>query len=777
VASKIKYLYFSGGAVPSASGNIVSKKLPLHQVIGSSECAMFPLIREERESNSVDWSYIQVHPASNVEFRHRFGDFYELVIVRKPENEHFQPIFTHFPDLQEYETRDLFSPHPIKPGFWKHRSRIDDIIVFLNGEKTNPVSFEHEVSRHPEIKSALVAGNQRVEASLLVELLRDDIVSSEEQGEIIERIWPTVHAANTQCPAYARVSKSRILFADPAVPFLRAPKGTVQRQATIDLYEDKLNKLYLETSSEDSENAFRNLEISEGKSTIDVIRDLMKRVTEWEILNDGDDIFSLGMDSLQVIQLRRGLISALGISTISTGFIYENPSVDLLTKAITITPNEQNSIASAHRGRIVNIKDTLKKFEDEIDNIAVPKTIRASSKDISPPGKEVVLLTGSTGAVGSFLLDKLVQNISISKVYCLNRLENSETIQMARNKARGLSTEIPSSRVVFLTADLAKPNFGLDEKVFNNLAATTTRIIHNAWTVDFNKTLQSFQSNISGLLGLISFSAASDLSPSLFFISSISSVGNYHNTKESLNSIPETILHDPETPSPMGYGESKYIAERLLDYAEQKFHITTGAARVGQIAGTAENPRGWNRQEWFPSLVLSSKFLGALPETLGFGGNDAEGIDWVPIDQLVDVLIELAIGLGNKAGDPGMRVFHPIHPAPTSWKSLLPIVRESLTSEDGSQIEVVSFLEWVKRLRGTSELGEEDLGGKKHEEMIHKNPGVKLLDFYEGLLLEDGLSKSLKMETKETLESSSLLRELKPIQKEWLQGWIKGWTA
>lgn len=120
---------------------------------------MFPLIRNESESGNVDWSYIQIHPVSNPEFQHRFGDLHELVIVRHPECEKYQAIFTHFPDLQEYKTRDLFSPHPTKPGFWKHRSRIDDVIVFLNGEKTNPVTFEQEVSRHPEVKSALVVGH------------------------------------------------------------------------------------------------------------------------------------------------------------------------------------------------------------------------------------------------------------------------------------------------------------------------------------------------------------------------------------------------------------------------------------------------------------------------------------------------------------------------------------------------------------------------------------------------------------------------------------------
>lgn len=282
VASKIKYIYFTGGAVPSSTGDIVSSRLPVHQVIGSSECAMFPLIRNETELGDIDWSYIQIHPASNGEFRHRFGDLHELVIVRRPENEKYQAIFTHFPDLQEYETRDLFSPHPTAPGFWKHRSRIDDVIVFLNGEKTNPVTFEQEISRHPDVKSALVVGHQRFEASLLIELIKDEELSLQEQKAMIESVWPIVQQANTQCPAHARVSKSKILLADPALPFLRAPKGTVQRQATLDLYEEKLNKLYLESDSGEPESQLHDSNISDGRSATEVVRELVKRVTEWK---------------------------------------------------------------------------------------------------------------------------------------------------------------------------------------------------------------------------------------------------------------------------------------------------------------------------------------------------------------------------------------------------------------------------------------------------------------------------------------------------------------
>lgn len=769
VASKIKYLYFTGGAVPSATGDVVSTKLPLYQVMGSSECAMFPLIRPEGDFRFNEWSYISVHSVANGEFRHRFNDLYELVIVRAPENEKFQAIFTHFPQLQEYETRDLFAKHPSKEGLWRHQARIDDVIVFLNGEKTNPVTFEQEVSHHPEVKAALVVGQQRFEASLLVELIKETSSTNDEKLALIERIWPVVHDANTKCPAHARVSKSMILLADPKKPLLRAPKGTIQRQATLTMYEKELDELYQDTESETMETQLEEFEISDQTSVVKILRKVVTRVTEWTSYDDEDDFFSLGMDSLQVLQIRRGLVASLGIPSITTGTIYENPSVILLATSIVYSGSSNGvAVVNLEKARSENIGTTLQKYKTEIDKLAASRSEHACPEKKDNPGSEVILLTGSTGSVGSFILQSLLKNGS-TRVFCLNRAIDSESVQKKRNKERGLPTNFPATQVSFLTGDLAKPNFGLDEEIYKIILSTTTRIIHNAWPVNFNKTLQSFKPSLDGVLSLISFAASSPVSPPIFFISSISSVGNYKPTTPSLL-IPEGIISDLSTPAPMGYGESKYISERLLDYAARKLQISAAAARVGQIAGTAENPRGWSRSEWFPSLVISSRFLGALPETLGLGDDE---VDWVPIDQLVEILVELGLAVEGE----GMRIFHPVHPLPTSWKKLLPTVKENLEvlATDGKMIDVVSFKEWCRLLRESSEQVTGGSGTEIEGDALGKNPGVKLLNFYESLLSGDGTGIAIRLDTKETLKSSEALRALRPLQNSSLDGWVRGW--
>lgn len=195
-----------------------------------------------------DWKYVQFHPDTGFELRPVTDGTHELYIVRDSKLEKQQPTFTLFPHLQEYPSRDLFVRHPSKdkPDLWKWIARADDILAFLNGEKANPISMEqHIASCNPGVAAVLVAGAQRFQAALLIEPVTDGSqLSPSERAAFIERIWPTIADANQECPAYARIAKSHILFTHPQKPMLRAGKGTIRRSETLQLYATELDTLY-----------------------------------------------------------------------------------------------------------------------------------------------------------------------------------------------------------------------------------------------------------------------------------------------------------------------------------------------------------------------------------------------------------------------------------------------------------------------------------------------------------------------------------------------------
>ena len=93
----------------------------------------------------------------------------------------------------------------------------------------------------------------------------------------------------------------------------------------------------------------------------------------------------------------------------------------------------------------------------------------------------VVALTGSTGNFGSYILDALLKNPAISKVYCLNRSDETEKKQTQQHKIRGLCTDFSQKKTEFWKVDFDSKNWGLNEDQLNLLTAEVQTIIHNAW--------------------------------------------------------------------------------------------------------------------------------------------------------------------------------------------------------------------------------------------------------------------------------------------------------
>ncbi|PWY75348.1 hypothetical protein BO94DRAFT_474464, partial [Aspergillus sclerotioniger CBS 115572] len=392
-----------------------------------------------------------------------------------------------------------------------------------------------------------------------------------------------------------------------------------------------------------------------------------------------------------------------------------------------------------------------------------------------------VILTGSTGQLGSYLLDTLLNTPTIEHIYCLNRNPN------AQSHTHTL-TPLPPSKVHFLTTDLTKPNLGLPASDLHHLQNTTTLIIHNAWTVNFNLSLPSFIPNLTGLINLINFTTTAKHSPSLFYISSMSSTIG-HTTPTGLT--PESII-TTTTPAPNAYANSKYLAEHLLAYAAShspRFH--PAIARVGQIAGPVRSPGLWSKAEWFPSLVLSSLHLNALPDALG---PTMDRVDWVPIDLLAEILVDLAIPKDTTEAQGEVKVYHPINLHPKTWNDIRPVIADalvqhspSLTSSgvEGNSLEIIPVREWVQRIRhdvenatdSTSKLDENEL-----QALLEKNPAAKLLDFFEEVvgMQSDrekgcGNGNGIVLDTRITAEKSELLRGVEGVKEEWVFKWVGEW--
>ena len=250
ITSRIETITYGGGDVSQSIGDAIGFRSKVFNFNGSTETGTYPLLRPSGPYPFEDWKYYHPHPAAGLDFRPSTQGLYEAFIVKNANFEDEQPVFKIFPHLLEYRTKDLFIPHPSKPGLWAYKGRADDIIVFKSSFLCNPIAMEQRLSVLPEIRMALMVGTGRYQSALLIETEDDRAMTASAKQNFIKQVWPVVEEANQAYPKDARVSSSHILLTDPEIPVQRAGKGTVQRGPTLKLYQDILDELYTKEGDE-----------------------------------------------------------------------------------------------------------------------------------------------------------------------------------------------------------------------------------------------------------------------------------------------------------------------------------------------------------------------------------------------------------------------------------------------------------------------------------------------------------------------------------------------
>ncbi|KAJ5494257.1 NRPS-like enzyme [Penicillium fimorum] len=579
-----------------------------------------------------------------------------------------------------------------------------------------------------DFQAVVVTGAQRFQASLIIELSGDEDMGPRERAAAIEKIWPSVEEANRACPAHARIARTHILFTTSDKPIPRATKGTIQRAGTLALYAPELDALYASAdrlaAREDSETSEPG-RVSDLQQLANFIQRSLLDVTGWseDQVSTAESFFAIGLDSLQTITAARRIRRGLDLPSFAPNLIYLNPSVSALAQAtLRLIQDDAVTQEAGKEAMLAERDDLLRQFTDMIDSAPPHMIVQSNAATQS----QVVVLTGSTGTLGAYILNTLLKDRSVSHIHCLNRKKDSATIQQQKNTFYHLDSTLNPSKVTFWHADLTKPDLGLPTESLQTLQKTATVIIHNAWTVNFNFPLSSFTRDLHTITNLINLTASSPNNPHLFFLSSISSTRS----------------------------------------------INASYARIGQIAGAARSPGLWNRNEWFPSLVRSSLQVGALPETLG---PTLGRVDWVPVDLLAEVLVGLALGDfdGVVSGERrSVGVFHPLNLYPEAWRVVAPIVAEMLSLVSGEKIGFVDLAAWVQRVRLDIENSEGNLEG-----LLERNPAAKLLKFFEGLVADTGAGLGNVLDTRRTAEFSKKLGDIQGVggMPRWVQKWVGEW--
>lgn len=760
----LEYVFFGGAPLARESGDKICKVTNLLSVIGSTECGFFGCLMPPAPE---DWQYFHWSSESGVVMEPAEQGLYEMVI--RPKDTRYQAVFHTFPGLEEWRTKDLFQAHPTVPNLWKYSGRRDDVIVLSNGEKFTPVSTEKLLESHPLLKGALVVGEGRFQAGLLLEPdTKSD--AAKDPSRLIESVWPLVEKANKEAPAHARIFQSKIAVAKADKPFHRAAKGSVIRRATLTQYEREIDDLYADdvnecTSSSDFDGNLK------GR-----LREVFRRVLPAfeEGTPDDKDVFDLGIDSLDVLALASSLSKSFNAAgkanvAVSARTIYDHPSVEKLANHLESelkSSNKRSEITLSREGKLAEIVGKhVREIIYQRRNSAVP----------ARPTKSTVVVTGSTGSLGGYLLEQLIARSDVEKIYCLNRSTDAEARQKESFKKYD-GAPIDFSKVSFLTTNFGEERFGLCEETYAELQSAVTTFIHSAWSVDFNKSVDFYESvHITGTRRVVDFAASATFKPDIIFVSSIASVGCWPSlTTQDGSSVPESVttVFDNSLPFPQGYGESKHVSSQILAVASHRLGIRTATVRAGQLAGPSEehaNGGAWNRHEWVPTLVHTSKVLGKIPRTLG----NQDRVDWVPMDKAAGTLIDISMSMSQVRGQQDgsnddhrdlTNVHHLTNPRETSWRELYPVIQDFFLETEGVHLEAVDYDEWIGELRTVPAT----------KENAEKVPGLKLLAFYESLRPQSSMGLPV-LATRRTEASSETLRRLRPVDGGLMRKWLGQW--
>ena len=238
----LRYVSFVGGPLPTDIGQEIANRTQLTSWFGSTEAGFLPV----ESPDPLDWPFLKFSPFLNAELR-PFGDeMYELFIVRDKRLEAFQGIFSTFPELQEYSMKDLFVKHPTKEGWWRSCGRTDDVIVFTDARKLNPILMEDVIESHSEVRSALLCGHARQRPALLIEPISYP-TTGEEKAKLMREIWAAAEKAMLRGPVSGKLDRDLVLLTVADKPLVRAGgKGTIQRKRSLAMYQDEVDRLYIE---------------------------------------------------------------------------------------------------------------------------------------------------------------------------------------------------------------------------------------------------------------------------------------------------------------------------------------------------------------------------------------------------------------------------------------------------------------------------------------------------------------------------------------------------
>ena len=294
-----------------------------------------------------------------------------------------------------------------------------------------------------------------------------------------------------------------------------------------------------------------------------------------------------------------------------------------------------------------------------------------------------VLLTGSTGFVGAYLLRSLLRDTP-AVVYCLVRPNGTEaSARVRRNLIQyGIWEERFAKRIRCVYGDITQPLLGMASRDFRAIADSVGAIYHAAAAVDWVRPYEELRDvNVLGTRELLRLACAGT-PKSFHFLSSLAVCYSTGATGDALESDdPLLNLRGLR----LGYAQSKCVAESLVRQAAERGSRAT-VARPTLVSGDSTSGIS-NADDLLSRFFRGCIEMGAAPD-----------LDWamdcVPVDHVADAMVQLA---RNGVPASGYHlVYHLVNPKLRYWREC--VLWMCLR---GYSFDLIPYRDWTLRLRET----------------------------------------------------------------------------
>jgi nonribosomal peptide synthetase MxcG len=466
----------------------------------------------------------------------------------------------------------------------------------ISGHRVQPAEVETMLLTHPRVREAAVVGQVLPDGTRRLAAYVVPADPAPTAAQVREHLRAVLPAA----------------IVPSAVEFLerlpRTGSGKIDRNAL---------GTAREAAGESAEASVSDSAPETGSSLERAITAIWEQILGAGHISPHDDVFDLGAQSLQAIQVANRLGVELA-REVRVAWLFQHPTAAELARHLEAreeTPTTPPGLPEAVLADAVLDKDIAPAAAPVAGTRSAPRRI---------------LLTGATGFVGSHLLAELLATTDAEIVCPVRAASPAEAADRVHRALTDQQLALPADqrRVTALPADLAKPRLGLGEARFTELAETCDAIFHNAATVSIMRDYASLRgANTESTRELLRMAAPRSVPVHL--VSTLSTAPPRGRAPE----VPEAFL-PPHPGLVYGYQQSKWASERLLEQAAER-GLPVTLHRLGRVVGAPDT--GYvNEKDFLWSVLQSGIPAGILPDLF-----DAEV--WTPVDYVARAVVHLSL--------------------------------------------------------------------------------------------------------------------------------------